>query len=307
MSSTNECPNCHRQIRATSKFCKYCGQSLKVCPECQELNNYDAAFCALCGTDISKIEAAEPVKGVERIEEIGVPKQQKVVMWPPMPSVGQIQPKPQMQVFEEGTPYQPTSIKYPYRKVRPLGFLVGPLPTSTVFGAVIEALGYALALIAAGVAILGIGLTFFEFIVLPIMAGVFGGALLLSAPFFGIYYVSSNWLYKTFQIKRPVKSITIVGNYALGTLLFAIVGFMLAPVFIVGDALWISIAVLGGIIYLMGLIIIPLKAFLADLVYVKAAMKLRDEGKDAQIENEENIEKKQSKSEDSENDKKVKS
>ncbi|MCG3225644.1 MAG: zinc ribbon domain-containing protein, partial [Candidatus Heimdallarchaeota archaeon] len=39
MSSMNECSYCHRQIRAASKFCKYCGQSLKMCPECQELNN----------------------------------------------------------------------------------------------------------------------------------------------------------------------------------------------------------------------------------------------------------------------------
>ncbi len=75
----------------------------------------------------------------------------------------------------------------------------------------------------------------------------------------------------------------------MGTLLFSLVGLMLTPVFIQGGALWISLAVLGGVIYLMGLTIIPLKAFLADLVYVKAAMRLRDEGKDTkeQEENEE--------------------
>lgn len=276
----NECPNCHRQIRASSKFCKYCGQSLKVCPECQELNNLDDTFCALCGTDISKVKVPEAFRSEERAGEMKVQGQQKVVMWPPISPVRQIQPKPKFQVFEEGTPYKPASIKYPYSKVRALGFLGGPLPTSSVFSATIEALGLALALIAAGVAIVGIGLAFFQFIVLPIIAGILGGALLLSAPFFGIYYVSSNWLYKTFLIKRPVKSITIIWNYALGTLLFSLVGLMLTPVFIQGGALWISLAVLGGIIYLMGLTIIPLKAFLADLVYVKAAMKLRDEIKD---------------------------
>lgn len=276
----NDCPYCGRQIRASSKFCKYCGQSLKICPECQELNNHDDAFCALCGTDISKVEASETIRLDERTEEVKEQGQQKIVMWPPLSPVRQIQPKPQFSVFEEGTPYKPTSIKYPYSRVRALGFLGGPLPTSTVFSATIEALGLALALIAAGVAIIGIGLAFFQILILPIMAGVLGGALLLSAPFFGIYYVSSNWLYKTFQIKRPVKSITIIWNYALGTLLFSLVGLIFAPVFIQGSALWISLAVLGGIIYLMGLIIIPLKAFLADLVYVKAAMKLRDEGKD---------------------------
>ena len=84
-----------------------------------------------------------------------------------------------------------------------------------------------------------------------------------------------------------MKSITIIWNYALGTLLFSLVGLMLAPVFIQGGALWISLSVLGGIIYLMGLIIIPLKAFLADLVYVKAAMKLRDDGKESEEESEE--------------------
>ena len=280
MSSMNECPYCHRQIRASSKFCKYCGQSLKTCPECQELNNHDDAFCALCGADISKVETSEPVRSDERAGEMKEQGQQKIVMWPPISPARQIEPKPKFQVFEEGTPYKPASIKYPYSKVRALGFLGGPLPTSSVFGATIEALGLALALIAAGVAIIGIGLAFFQIIVLPIIAGILGGALLLSAPFFGIYYVSSNWLYKTFQIKRPVKSITIIWNYALGTLLFSLVGLMLTPVFIQGGALWISLAILGGIIYLMGLTIIPLKAFLADLVYVKAAMKLRDEGKD---------------------------
>ena len=275
MSSMNECPKCHRQIRASSKFCKYCGQSLKTCPECQELNNYDSAFCALCGTDITKVETSEPIRTVPEVR--GAQNQQKIVMWPPISPVRQIQPKPQVSIFEEGTPYKPPSISYPYNKVRPLGFLGGPLPTSSVFSATIEALGLALVLIAAGVAIAGIGLAFFEILVLPIIAGILGGALLLSAPFFGIYYVSSNWLYKTFQIQRPVKSTTIIWNYALGTLLFSLVGLMLAPVFIQGGALWITLSVLGGIIYLMGLIIVPLKAFLADLVYVKAAMKLRDE------------------------------
>jgi hypothetical protein len=263
---------------------------LKICPECQELNNHDAGFCAFCGTDITDVKAPESVRTTPGVD--GPQNQQKIVMWPPIQPVRQIQPKPQFSVLEEGTPYKPASIRYPYSKVRLLGFLGGPLPTSSVFSATIEALGLALALIAAGVAIVGIGLAFFEIIVLPIIAGILGGALLLSAPFFGIYYVSSNWLYKTFQIKRPVKSIIIIWNYALGTLLFSLVGLMLAPVFIQGGALWITLSVLGGIIYLMGLIIIPLKAFLADLVYVKAAMKLRDEEDSTDIEKEEEVEEK---------------
>jgi hypothetical protein len=168
-----------------------------------------------------------------------------------------------------------------------LGFISGPLSTTSVVSATVEVFALALVLIAAGIAIIGIGLAFLETIILPLILGVLGGALLCSAPFFGIYYVSSNWLYRTFQIKRPVKTITIVWNYALGTLLLSIIGMMLAPIIVYGNIMdlmsngvMITLSVVGGIVYLMALIIIPLKAYLADLVYVKAAMQLRDKEKE---------------------------
>ena len=69
---------------------------------------------------------------------------------------------------------------------------------------------------------------------------------------------------------------TIVWNYTLGSLIFALLGLMLAPIFIQGGALGITLSVIGGIVYLMGLIIVPLKAYLADLVYVKAAVNIKN-------------------------------
>ena len=74
---------------------------------------------------------------------------------------------------------------------------------------------------------------------------------------------------------------------------------MLAPIFIQGlGAVGITLAVVGGIVYLMGLIIVPLKAYLADLVYVKAAINLRNiEEKEKEAEEEEIKEEKEKKKE----------
>ena len=68
---------------------------------------------------------------------------------------------------------------------------------------------------------------------------------------------------------------------------------MIAPIFIQGGALAITFTVVGGIVYLMGLIIVPLKAYLADLVYVKAALNAKEkESEDEnEIEKKKNVEK----------------
>ena len=299
MSDKSICPNCNREIKSTSKFCKFCGVTLKSCPSCNEFNKVEDAFCGSCGEDISEIVVPEADR-IEReesayaaiIEEIEDEKKPKLVVWPPQYAETRpyIQPKPTPKLFEEGTQYEPTAVQYQYSKVRVIGFLGGPLPTSNVLSVTLEAFGLALALIAAGIVIASIGFAFFEYLVFPIITGILGGSLLLSAPFFGIYYVSSNWLYKAFQIKRPVKIRTIILNYALGTFLFAIIGMMLAPIFIQGGALAITFSVVGGIVYLMGLIVIPLKAYLADLVYVKAAIKLRDKEEEAKVQEVKDVE-----------------
>ena len=303
MNKMGKCPACNREIKSSSKFCKYCGTSLKQCPDCKSINTASDQFCGACGVDISQVEAAAPLREIipkesgevgkaeprrEEVQEtISGETQPKLVVWPPMAYDRQYaQARPQPSIFppEDAAKFEPTTVKYAYSKVRLLGFLGGPLPTSNVLSATIEAFGLALALVAGGIGIASIGLAFFEYLIPAIITGIIGGALLLSAPFFGIYYVSSSWLYRTFQIKRPTKARTIVGNYALSALLFSFIGLMLAPIFIEGlSAIGITISVVGGVIYIMGLIIVPLKAYLADLVYVKAATNLRNKEEEEQV------------------------
>ncbi len=301
MSDKSICPNCNREIKPTSKFCKFCGVTLKTCPSCNKINKIEDAFCASCGEDISKVVVPKPHKDegevatytatIGEVEEDGEKKPQ-LVIWPPQYAAARpyVAPKPTPKLFEEGTQYEPSTVQYQYNRVRPIGFLGGPLPTSNVLSVTVEVFGLALALIAAGIAIASIGLAFLEYVILPVITGTLGGAILLSAPFFGIYYVSSNWLYKAFHIKRPVKTSTIILNYTLGTVLFAIIGLIFIVPVVIGGALGITLAVLGGIVYLMGLIVVPLKAYLADLVYVKAAMKLRDKEDEDKVQEKKEIE-----------------
>ena len=319
MSKMGICPACNREIKLSSKFCKYCGTSLKSCPDCKSINTALDQFCGSCGVDISQVEAAEPLREIipedsgkisrtepriDESQEIAIEdSQSKLVVWPPMSYDRQFAPppaRPDIMPSEDAAKFEPKTVKYAYGKVRILGFLGGPLPTSNVISATVEAFGLALALVAGGIGIASIGLAFFEYLIPAIIAGIIGGALLLSAPFFGIYYVSSSWLYRTFQIKRPTKARTMVGNYALSALLFSFLGLMLAPIFIQGlGAVGITLAVVGGIVYLMGLIIVPLKAYLADLVYVKAAINLREkeekEKEAEKLESQEDKEKKKTK------------
>ena len=300
MTISQNCPNCFRKIKTVSNFCKYCGASLKLCPECKTLNKVEDIFCAECGYNIKSVEVAKGYKEVteefetdtekelpsheEENKEVVQDKEPKLIIWPPLSQssyLSQVRPqpraKPYIQFLDEEPTYSPAKVNYTYNRVHILGFLGGSLPTSSVFGSIIEAFGIALALIAAGIVIFSIGMAFFQYLVFPIIAGIIGAALFLSAPFFGIYYVSSKWLYRTFKIKRPVRLRTIIWNYVLASFIFSLLGLMLAPIFIQGGALGITLSIVGGIVYLMGLIVVPLKAFLADLIYVKAANNLKEE------------------------------
>ncbi|MHA1200146.1 MAG: double zinc ribbon domain-containing protein [Candidatus Heimdallarchaeaceae archaeon] len=316
MSVTQDCPTCFRKIKTSSKFCKFCGSTLKLCSECNSINKEDDSYCSECGADIKTIDVAESYKDAtkdskddlaeraqiqEYLNEGASDKKPQLVMWPPAADSRyhpQASPRstmgPNIEYLDKEPTYQPKKLNYTYSKVRVLGFLGGPLPTTNVLSSVVEAFGVALALIAVGIVIFSIGMAFFQYLVFPIIAGVLGGAFLLSAPFFGIYYVSSNWLYRAFEIKRPVKLMTIIWNYTLGSLIFAILGLMLAPIFIQGGALGITFSIIGGIVYLMGLIVVPLKAYLADLVYVKAAVDIKNKEstkESGEEENKKNVEK----------------
>jgi len=61
---------------------------------------------------------------------------------------------------------------------------------------------------------------------------------------------------------------------------------MLAPVFLLGGAIGWTLSVIGGVVTVMGLIVVPLKAYLADLVFVKAAVNLKNKEKDNDSEEE---------------------
>lgn len=76
------CPNCGKDISASSKFCCYCGSSLirtaeankeRVCPNCGKKGNVDQLYCSECGSPMIERKATEkrsaahvqtPVQGV---------------------------------------------------------------------------------------------------------------------------------------------------------------------------------------------------------------------------------------------------
>ena len=88
------------------------------------------------------------------------------------------------QVIPEGPAYEPPVTRYSYDRIRPLGYLGGPIPMSNVVKPAFESFGYALALIAIGTVIVSIGLAFLELVIPPLITGILGGALILTAPFF---------------------------------------------------------------------------------------------------------------------------
>jgi predicted amidophosphoribosyltransferase len=93
MSQQIKCPTCHRDIKVSSKFCKYCGETLKRCPNCREFNQSSDRFCANCGEDISKVETPEPLKRepaqrpepvIQEIPPSGAGEgQPRLILWPP--------------------------------------------------------------------------------------------------------------------------------------------------------------------------------------------------------------------------------
>ena len=298
MSVNKECPNCFRKIRSTSKFCKYCGGALKRCPECQNLNKAEDLFCAECGSDIKDVAVPKVVPAqsptrtgvfepiIQRTEEEGDDNQPKLILWPPLPAQHpaeagstRIFPPAQRSVrFTEVEPtYEPEKLEYKYKKVKFLGFLEGSLPSTNAFAATIEAFGIALAIIAFGVGIVAIGLSTYKNEIFAVILGIIGSIFVFSAPMFGLYFISSRWLYRAFEVKRPVRIRTVMLNYSLGILVFALLGLMFSPIFLLGGAIGWTLSVIAGIATVMGLIVVPLKAYLADLVYVKAAIKQREE------------------------------
>lgn len=303
MSDTSSCPACLKNIRKESKFCKYCGIPLKICPACKEHNIVEDVFCGSCGENIKDVKAEAPIN-VKRtppsqsdpLSQGATPvKQPQLVLWPPIDQ-GRMYAPPVVQtrqVIPDGPVYEPPVTKYDYDRVRPFGYFSGPLPLSSVVSPALESFGYSLALITIGTIIVSIGLAFIQLIIPPLITGILGGALILSAPFFGIYYVSSSWLYKIFQIKRPVKISTILVNYGLGTLLFSIIGLICSPLLLLdllgGSAAAATVGitifiVIAALIYFLGLFIIPLKAFLADLTYVKNALNQKKKEDEKEVE-----------------------
>lgn len=53
--ATTACPNCGKEILATAKKCKHCGEWLeKKCPHCGEWIKADAMKCRYCGSWLNK-------------------------------------------------------------------------------------------------------------------------------------------------------------------------------------------------------------------------------------------------------------
>lgn len=44
-----DCPDCKRHIPKDSRFCSYCGKSLRKCQTCDRFFGTEATFCGTCG------------------------------------------------------------------------------------------------------------------------------------------------------------------------------------------------------------------------------------------------------------------
>ncbi len=285
MSDSIACPKCHNEIRKSSKFCKYCGEPIKFCPNCSHPNTVTDKFCANCGSDITEVSAPEkrvavPIKKASEVEDLPPGMKEtdgdRLVIPDYMePQKGDYQPNWQQGMFSplkrQEDQYYPKEIEHPYETVKLMGFLSGPLPTSNVLVSAISSLAYGCALIAAAFSILALfGITGLD--VLFIIGLIWASILILSAPFFGIYYVTSTWLYNTFNIKKPLTGIKMVINYSLSVSILSLLSLIIAPLFLIEAEWGIILGGLAFILYLIILTIVPLKAFLADLGYVKLAL-----------------------------------
>lgn len=274
------CPVCNKPIKHNSKFCKYCGTPLRICNKCNALNERNALYCRQCGEKLSPLESeavSESSLPTPPIDSFPAPSEQIIFQAPTYPPYYP-RPHQQFEIFNKKSidTYSPDMTIHPYRKVKFLGYLAGPIPSSNVFSFSLEAFAYSLLYIAIGTVITSIGLAFVGTIILPIIGGLIGATFIISAPFFGIYLVSSTWLYKAFKIKRPTPISIIVWNYFLGNLFLSIIALFLTPIYLQVSAATYALSIVGFIIYTLLFVVVPLKAFLADLLYVKAAVHERD-------------------------------
>ncbi len=290
MSEQVRCPYCLREIAPNSKFCKYCGAALKICPSCGTPNKSESLYCSKCGQDIKDLEVKAPIRKNESIEPVATTVTNKT---PVIPTQGAslpvfTQPPPYYR-FPPPPPYYPTNqfqqympqksdqhyvpvkLSHPYNAIKPFGFFSKTMPSSNVIVESANALAYSLVLIAIGVVTLAIGLAFFQTILLPFIGIIWGVTLIFSAPFFGIYYVMSTWLYRAFEIKRTVSNLTILWNYIISNLWYSGITIMIIPLSLINSTAAITAAAIAAVLYLIILTFVPLKAYLADLVYVKAA------------------------------------
>jgi membrane protease subunit (stomatin/prohibitin family) len=63
-----ECPKCHSQIDADSRYCPHCGHQIIIenkCPNCGKNVPAKATFCMFCGAKLEKIKATCPHCGAE--------------------------------------------------------------------------------------------------------------------------------------------------------------------------------------------------------------------------------------------------
>jgi len=63
-----ECPKCHAQIEADSRYCPHCGHQIIIenkCPHCGKNVPAKAKFCMYCGAKLEKIKATCPYCGAE--------------------------------------------------------------------------------------------------------------------------------------------------------------------------------------------------------------------------------------------------
>ena len=77
MSDTQNCPVCFRSIKKASKFCKFCGSTLKLCPECSFLNRGEDAYCSECGSDISTVEVAKSYR--DKVQSVKTTTDQEII------------------------------------------------------------------------------------------------------------------------------------------------------------------------------------------------------------------------------------
>ncbi len=267
------CPNCLRDINPSSKFCKYCGQALIQCISCRHLNVRGNTFCANCGEQIGS--SSDPNKPYQNTTFSESPSTTSPSMpfIPVQDSNRSAEHSPSDSYFmQQETPYYPR-INHPYESVKAVGFLTGVIPNSYAFTGSLKAIFFSVLTVSIGIVIFGLSFVFITGApFLTIIGALFAVVIMISAPFLGFYIVCSNWLYRTFRIKNPVDKINIFANFILTITVFSLVSLFLFPLLLLSE-LWVSFFVVFTFIYFLVIMFFTsVKAFLADLVYVKAVV-----------------------------------